>query len=215
MMSNFKLFIDNKDEEFSAPAANWKIATELGLKDETWVALIPLLNGGYFFSRSLHIYGLCNEPSSHSILHINNLLRNQYGDLIGSQVFFACDLFGNQFGFSKEGISFWNIETAESEIVAENFKEWMHVLEFELDYFTAEPLAIEWQDAVRPLNPDERLTPETPFVIGGEYETGNLQALSFESIVRFNAIIAKQVFDLPDGTAIDSETLDIPDKETE
>ncbi|HXC04297.1 MAG TPA: hypothetical protein VNZ86_06055, partial [Bacteroidia bacterium] len=164
-MSAFKLFLDNKEEEFQAPAADWKVATELGLKDETWVNFIPVMNGGYFFSRALHIYGLCREPLSHSLLHINNLIRNQYGDLIKDDVFFACDLFGNQFGFSKEGISFWNIETAESEIVAENFKEWMNVLEFEIDYFTAEPLAIEWQDTLRPLGIDERLTPKNPFVI--------------------------------------------------
>ncbi|MFI5150173.1 MAG: SMI1/KNR4 family protein [Bacteroidia bacterium] len=210
-MNIFKLLTENRDETFIPPAANWKAATELGLKDATWVNFIPLLNGGYFFSRSLHIYGLCTEPSSHSILHINNLIRNLYGDLIRDEVFFACDLFGNQFGFSKEGISFWNIETAESEVVAEDFREWMSVLEVETDYFTAEPLAIEWQDTLRPLEWDERLTPKTPFVIGGEYTPSNLKAGRFDDIARFNAAIAKQIFDLPDGTAIDLETIDIPD----
>jgi hypothetical protein len=210
-MSPFKLLIDNKDEDFTPPTADWKVGTSLGIKDETYLKFIPVMNGGYYFSRALHIYGLCAEPASHSISYINELFNKEYESIIGPHLFFACDLFGNQFSFSDKGISFWNIETAESEIVAADFKEWIQVLEFELDYFTAEPLALEWQDGDTPLGFDERLTPKELFVLGGEYGLDNLKAEPLDKIIHFNSVIAKQIVDLPDGTPIDTDSIYVPD----
>ena len=51
-----------------------------------------------------------------------------------------------------------------------------------------------------PLNYDERLTPKMPFILEGDYDLNNVRVEKLGKILEFNSSIAKQIFDLPDGT---------------
>jgi len=165
--------------------------------------IIESKNGGFFFDQSLHLYGFNESPNFHSIESINGLLQEEYRSIASDLLFFGQDIFGNQFSFDLKNrkIVFFNIETGERQTVALNFIEWVHIVLDQLDYFTGKTIARIWQKNGR-LQLGERLCPKIPFITGGEYSIENLYASKFPNYLATNANIARQVFNLPDGTEI-------------
>jgi hypothetical protein len=117
---------------------------------------------------------------------------------------FGQEALGNQFCFdarTKE-IIFFNAESGKRETVAPDFRQWCKLLIADLDYFTGVNVVGQWTIGKGSLSLNQRLYPRKPFVIGGEYKVDNLIAGSFPDYIKANANIARQIFDLPDGTAI-------------
>ncbi len=173
------------------------------IKDNDYFLFLKeVSNGGFFFDRSLHLYGFCTSPNFHSIAFINQFIHHEFGVLTKGNIFFGQDIFGNQFSFTQQGITLFNIETSESDFLAANFSEWLKVLEKDLDYLTGYTFLKKWEIENKVLEYNQRLCAKKPFVIGGVYESANLYAQYFPTYISSNANIARQVKEIPDGSEI-------------
>lgn len=156
---------------------------------------------GFFFNKGLHIYGSNIENKYDNVAFINDFLNDSFGVLFEGYTAFACDIFGNQFVFSSKGIELFNIETSDKVFISNNFSLWLTEIEKEKDYYFGLELLKEWEILNSNLSYNERLTPKIPFILNGEYECSNLYAGDLFKILSFNASIAKQIVNLPDGTS--------------
>lgn len=185
---------------------NSALLTEIYLTntvDKNYSSFLQSNSTGFFFSDALHLYGL-SEDEYHDIFYINSFLKKAYGFLMKDEVFFfGCDLFGNQFAFLKNEICMLNVETGEFDMIAPDFNKFVDILIAEQNYYTGESVLIQWNDLMTPMNFKQRLVPIKPFVIGGEYSPNNMRAVDFFETISYNASIAKQIYDLPDGANIE------------
>ena len=203
MKEMVKKLIENKSFAFMDPLSikNRYDAIEK-ITDKEYSLFLKENNGGYFFKNAIHIYGTSENYLYHDILFINRLIHDLYGKL-ALGFFFAEDVFGNLFGFIDKNIIYFNIETAEKTKIADSFTDWAAVLIENIDYYTAYSF-LETLDAVsiKQLTEGKRLSPKMPFILGGEYELKNLMLKDYRKNLMFNASIAIQIHDLPDGTKV-------------
>lgn len=172
-------------------------------KDEIYLEFLKRYNGGYFYNNALILFGFSKEENQLNISHMNTLFKNYYQNLIDGLYFFGQDIFGNAFGFRNEKIVFFNIESGQKEILAENFEKWLDILYNDLDYYTGKSLACELNDKTREeLTKEKRLCPKYPFILGGEYSLDNLALMGYIDNINYNSNIAKQVYNLPEGSKI-------------
>lgn len=157
-------------------------------------------NGGYFFNNSLHLYGYCDKPEHHSINHVNQTLKKEYGEIMGNLFCFGQDVFGNQFAFENEKVLSFNIETGEKTLLADNFESWLEVLLNDLEYLTGENFTRDFRENQE--LQDHRFSPKVPFIVGGEYSQENFYLESYPKYIEINSNIARQVYDLPEGAKI-------------
>ena len=163
-------------------------------------------NGFFTFESALHVFPLGFSPDYLNLGSWNDpqTWKGEYGSLIPMPLlFFAQDVYGNQFGISDEGIVLFFSEFAEFEPIAKTLAEWGDVLWSDWRGFSGYDLAHAWQVQNRPLNEGERLIPKIPFVVGGKYEVANLYGGQVIDAMRFRASLARQVASVPDGTPID------------
>lgn len=184
--------------DFTPPRNPGKIAKSTRRRDTSYDDYLNTTNGGFYFENALHLYGISPAYSHHDIDYIHELINKLYGELSNALFFFGEDLFGNQFAFSAEGIVLFNIETAERKYLASNFLEWVTILEGDLNAITGRSLVPT--DAIFELAWGKRLCPKLPFILGGDFKMENLVLKGFEENFGFNASIAKQIHELPDGT---------------
>lgn len=157
---------------------------------------------GFYFSKALHIYGV-SDDNFHNIKFINTFFKSKFDFINKDLVLFACDLFGNQFCFDNNSVVFLNIETGETEYIAKNFEDWIDVLLDDYNYYTGVQILNEWEELMAPLKISDRFIPIKPFVLGGEYSPKNMRTIDFFETIEYNSSIAKQIFNLPDGTPIE------------
>lgn len=178
-------------------------------KDSLYIEFMNNHNGGYFYNNSLHLYGISTIFNYHDINSINSIFSICYGGLVDNLFFFGEDIFGNPFGFNNQGdIIHFNLESADKEKVAHSFEEWLKVISADLNYFTG-------KDLVKYLNEDDknllgkgkRYTAKYPFILGGKYTADNLILKDYKKNLEYNSSIAKQVYDLPDGSSIEIKIL--------
>jgi SMI1 / KNR4 family (SUKH-1) len=190
------LSLSQKNEFVSA-----KVEDVISVKDLDYIDFLKLFNGGFFFNQALHFYSIENTIKIFTLNEMNILLYSKYEKLSKGLTFFAQDIFGNQFAFEGKRIIFFNIETGDKEEIAQNFDEFINVVLQNSDYYIGEIYLSEWKSLNGDIKLNERLCPKIPFVLGGEYNIANLYALEIEKNIEYNAAIAVQVKDLPDGTA--------------
>jgi len=185
--------------------ADAKLLEALG---EIPVSLLDLLrckNGFFAFESALHVYPLGCSSSSLDLVQWNEPRgwRYEYGDLLGMPViFFAQDIFGNQFGISDQAVFLFYSEFAEIEPVAKNLDDWADVFLSDWKGLSGFDLAHEWQIQNRPVTEGERLIPKIPFVVGGKYDLTNLYAGRIMAAMRFRGSLARQLAKIPNGTPI-------------
>lgn len=200
----YKNLINNLEGFYKSPQLtkdNFSKITQF-VTDDGYYDFINFINGGYFYNNSLQIYSIDNSIDFNSFFKINELIKKEYSNIISNEVFFAQEIFGNQFGFSSQGVIMFNIETGEKNLLSLDFNGWLEALEADIDFLTGKNIAKLWDQANPELKLNERLCAKKPFIIGGEYEIENLFALSFPQYVYSNANIANQVYGLPDGQSI-------------
>ncbi|QEM09138.1 SMI1/KNR4 family protein [Mucilaginibacter rubeus] len=204
-MSNYKDLINNSDVVFANSKSNSISLKRLNeiVNDQSYISFIDkICNGGYFYDRALQIYSIKTDKEYNNIFRINQVIADEYKEIVEGIFFFAQEIFSNQFGFSKEGIVFFNIETGEKEVVANNFDEWVDVILDDISYYTGQNISREWKEKGGLLELNMRLCPTKPFIIGGEYEVDNLSSQTFPGYISSNANIARQIYNLPDGTPV-------------
>lgn len=189
------------ESKFNIPFEQTPILEKIN--DSDFLNYLDEINGGFYYSGALHIYGSCSEPEYHSIDYMNNIISSSFKDLSTGLIFFGCDLFGNQFAFSDKGIIHFHIETGEREIIAKDFSDWVNVVMADCDYFSGESLLIKWKKLYNErLLHNSYLLPKKLFITGGEYDPINLYSNNFEKSVNFYADIAHQIKDLPAGSKV-------------
>jgi len=203
---DYSFFEEYKDLDYSAGEINFTLMSRYNMlkqAEEYFNFLIKMNNGGFFFDKALQIYGFNYQDNFCNISSVNSQLRMSYGKLFEGLTSFGQDLFGNQFSFNSFGnVIFFNSETSEREILAENFTKWIDVLIGDLEYLTGAKLAKGWTTK-HSLAYNERLYPKVPFIIGGEYQIENLFALQYPKYIEAYANVANQIHNLPDGTKIE------------
>jgi len=179
----------------------------LVLKSEVVGSLIEILdrkNGFYAFESALHVFPAgCGERCRdlESWNHADSWRRG-YEEAAAGYLFFAEDVFGEQFALGDKGVSRFDPETASVESVAPDINQWAARILKDYNYETGYRLAHEWQDKHGPLAPGKRLLPKIPFVLGGEYKIENLYASDALTGMEYRAEMWQQIRELPDGTNV-------------
>jgi hypothetical protein len=161
-------------------------------------------NGGFYYGKALQLYGFSKREPFNNLENINQLLLSEFNDIIlKGEIAFAQEIFGNQFMFDtlNDKIIFFNIETGEKEIVADSFLDWVDIVLSDIDYYTGRNVEKSWVNInTEELLFSQRLCSKLPFILGGDYVVDNLHPVSYPDYIRINSNIAKQVYNLPNGT---------------
>jgi hypothetical protein len=116
---------------------------------------------------------------------------------------FSQDIFGNKFSFDTidGSVVFFDIEDARRKVLAKDFVHWMNIMIEETDFYTGSPYEERWKEDYD-LEPDQRLRPKVPFIVGGSFDTTIFYTVNFPKYLSFNADLARQVAGLKDGTRV-------------
>ncbi|UGU18159.1 SMI1/KNR4 family protein [Sinomicrobium kalidii] len=194
----------HKSLDFEPQAFSSDNEKSIKVRDANYLEFIKAFNGGYFYNNSLILFGFSKEKNSQfNIVYMNDVFNEHYQNLVEGLYFFGQDVFGNPFAFKDGKIVFFNLESGDLEIIANDFEEWLDVLYNDLDYYTGKSLALELSVNQRKgLAVDRRLCPKYPFILGGDYTIANLTLKDYRENVAYNSDIAKQVYNLPEGSKI-------------
>src|SRR6185437_11807751 len=161
--------------------AGWALGPEL-------FGVLRQKNGFYAFESALHVLPLTAGPASGlEGWNSPSLWRRHYKDLSEGLLFFAEDVFQDQFCLSDAGVMRFLAETGDRELLANSIEGWADLILSDYSMQTGWKLAHEWQAANGPLPPGKRLMPKIPFILGGEYSLDNLypgnplEGLSFKA----------------------------------
>ncbi len=169
--------------------------------------LLPILqvkNGLYAFESALHLYSENGNDSEKGLVfwNQNDTWRGSYQGSADHGIFFAEDIFANQFVLERGLISKFYPETGEYRSFANNLEHWADLILRDFEEVLGFQLAHEWQVANGAIPAGHRLAPKIPFVLGGEYTVSNIYSIETIESLLFRASIAVQIRDLPDGTKI-------------
>jgi hypothetical protein len=162
-------------------------------------------NGFYAFESALHVFPLTSEFVNGSNLaewNSGSLWRNDYGDLTSGLLFFAEDIFQDQFCLSASGVLRFKAETGGTKLMTDSLENWAEIILRDYDHETGWKFASRWQAANGPLPPGKRLMAKIPFFLGGAYSMENLWAGDAVEGMRFKADLAIQTRNLPDGSQV-------------
>jgi hypothetical protein len=175
--------------------------------------MLNIKNGFYAFEHALHVFPLGSDVTGVMTFEDWNsqtLWRGAYENLADDFLFFAEDVFGDQFCLAKlqKGVFRFHAETAETVLVANSLEKWAELILSNYEFETGWPLAHEWQMKSGTLEFGHRLQPKIPFVFGGEYKLDNLWSGDAVEGMLFKADIALKTKNLPDGTKIQFKVKD-------
>jgi len=174
----------------------WRLGPEL-------FELLKLRNGFYAFESALHVFPITEDSGSGlEGWNAEPLWRGEYGECTQGLLFFAEDIFQDQFCLREDGVFRFYAETGETALLAPSIEAWAELILDDYREQTGWPLAHDWQAANGPLPRGKRLIPKIPFVLSGEYALDNLWAGNPIEGLSFKASIYKTTRDLPDGTKL-------------
>jgi hypothetical protein len=160
-------------------------------------------NGFYAFESALHVFPLSSANCmSLEEWNADSLWRNGYRDLAEGLLFFAEDVFQDQYCVSAAGVLRFFSETGETMFLADSIENWAKRILADYKRETAWPVASKWQAENGPLPQGKRLMPKTPFFLGGEYSIGNLWVGDSVDGMRFKADLAMQTRSFPRGSKV-------------
>ena len=168
-------------------------------------SILKQKNGFYAFESALHVFPLTDEPVNGANLaewNSPSLWRDDYGVLTQRLLFFAEDVFQDQFCLSSNGVLRFKAETGGTTPVADSLEGWADHVIRNYDQVTGWTFAKKWQAENGPLPPGKRLMPKIPFFLGGPYAMDNLWAGDAVEGMRFKADIAMQTRNMADGTTV-------------
>lgn len=174
------------------------------VRDEGYKSLLSLHNGLTAFEGGLRIFG--TNPGVLPTLPDWNKQegwRSAYHELVADNlIFFAEDVFGNQFAFDNEKVVYFNAETGRATPFANSFVEWLSViLEDPVDTLQL-MLFKAWTDTGEHLKPSEHLCPVYPFITKSDPPLKELYRIDSVEDMSYKGNFAYQIKDLPDGAQI-------------
>ena len=167
--------------------------------------LLRMKNGFYAFESALHVFPTECYPQAIDIEFWNysNNWKDKYDALLNQILFFAEDVFGEQFGISGDQIIRFIPETGETVPFSGSLEEWAAKILDDFAFETGYDLATKWQKLNGLIPFGTRLLPVRPFFLGGKFEIDNLYAVEAFEGMKFRADIWRQTKDLPDGSEIE------------
>lgn len=177
----------------------------LGLERDFGLAeLLARRNGFFAFEGALRVFPTAPASVSRDLAAWNSddLWRGGYGALASGCLFFAEDVFGNQFALTTSGVCSFDAETGERAVLGDSVRAWAEAVLADFEFLTGHPIAHEWQASHGALRANERLLPTTAFVLGGEYALDNLRAVDGAKAMRIRGPVAQKLRDVPDGAAV-------------
>jgi hypothetical protein len=167
-------------------------------------------NGFYAFESALHVYPAqsCLPEIGLDNWNASDNWKKFYNGMADELMFFAEDIFANQFCIKNNNIYCFNSETAELELLANNMEEWANSILEDYDVLTGHKIAHKWQQMYGRIEAGMRLMPKKPFVVGGDFAIENLYLLEAFKIMQSNGNIAVQIKDLPDGAQLKFKVID-------
>lgn len=175
-----------------------------GILSEQLVEILDSKNGFYAFESALHLFPTGCQESHIDLATWNreDSWRKGYGSIVSGLLFFAEDAFGSQFALTDKGVHRFDPEMGELEMHSLDYEGWATRILDDYQYETGYLLLHEWQVEHGPLLPGKRLLPKVPFILGGDYEIGNLYAADAIKGMEFRADIWRQIRDLPEGAQV-------------
>lgn len=177
------------------------VYTSLNISDAGYKSFCKNQYAGFYFSNSLQLYSLRSVHTYDDIGSMNKKINELYGNLAKNMLSFGQDVFGNQFMFGESSVYLFNIETAETEIIASSFGSFIDVILDDANYYSGESILVKWK-LQNDIKLNERLCPKKPFMVGGDYDVANLYSIDSCINLEYNSSIAHQTHNLSDGTAI-------------
>ena len=171
---------------------------------ESLLSLLQCKNGFYAFESALHVFSDLGTATEPGLIAWNDIgtWRREFDGMADDVVFFAEDLFGNQFGMRGPSVVGFDPETGAFSAMAANLEEWASNVLGDYNLWTGCSLAREWQKKHGSIPFGSRLLPITPFILGGDFEVGNLQLMNALDGMKYRASIARQISELPDGATV-------------
>jgi len=202
MNNIYTLFFRLLDQDIDDPPLDNNLFIRLSkeIVDQEYFSFIKMRNGGFFCNYGIQFYSVSDKADFQSIFYLNDLIRNEYGSITSDMFFIGQDIFGNQFGMNKTGCYLFNIETGDIKFLAKYFDDLLEVIYHNLSYYSGMELIAEWVKRNNKFTASDRFTPKIPFVLGGDYTIDNIYSMNSILNIRYNANIAKQVHNIPDGT---------------
>ena len=167
-------------------------------------------NGFYALEGALHVFHSGCQTTQPSIeeWNLDDSWKASYEGSAEGYVFFAEDIFGEQFALGKDRVYRFDPETAGLEEVAENLEAWASRILERYEHETGYPLARDWNQQNGALLPGHRLLPKIPFILGGAYDLSNLYALDAIKGMKFRGDMWQQLRDLPPGTRVNLQIIE-------
>lgn len=157
--------------------------------------LLEKRNGGYFHGGALHVFGACAEPAFHSLPAWNAAdgWRTAFGEATEGLFFFAETAFGDQFAHDDSGKVFaLRSEEGVVEQVADDFEHWLLKVIADPDGELARDYFVGWVQAHGHLPHGSQLQAFPPFVLLGDEEEPDIEAVDAFDNMAFHGAFASQ-----------------------
>ncbi len=128
--------------------------------------------------------------------------KRHYTDVPVPDVVIAESFLGEQYAVVDSVVVRWDPETGETESKGLSEGGWIAAMEDDPSVDAPVWLLQAWELANGALPLTQHLAPKVPFVLGGEFELGNMYAADAGSDLAWRAQLAQQIRDLPDGAEV-------------
>ncbi|GIV13540.1 MAG: hypothetical protein KatS3mg021_1822 [Fimbriimonadales bacterium] len=184
-----------------APPHLLALAGETGA--EALLRLLRMKNGFYAFACALHVFPTCAQQEGFDLIAWNetSLWRGDYGAAAEGFLFFAENLFGDQFALRDNRVWLFDPETGVAEPFADTLAGWASRI-LQDPEAVGFATALAWQQAYGDIPPGKRLFCKIPFVLGGTVDLSNLYIGDPIDALRWRADLARQLRGLPPGTPV-------------
>jgi hypothetical protein len=171
-------------------------------------AMLARHDGLVAFDGGLRCFGLTTRRlPSLDAWNAATAWRSEYQSLADGLLFFAEDVFGNQFAGDGKGIVRFHAETGDREFMADSIEEWLRMVLSDPDEELGCWLLREWRRPGNVVEPHEHLCPKEPFVTGGPFDPANLYTSNRDASMRFKGDFAWQIRNVPQGGKIRLRTV--------
>jgi hypothetical protein len=172
--------------------------------DRDHKSLLSQYNGLTAFDGGLRVFGTQSKllPTLQE-WNEQNGWRSAYKELINERlIFFAEDVFGNQFAFDDGRVVYFDVENGRASPFAKSFSEWLSItLEDPVDTLQL-MLYRNWLGKGQRLEPSEHLCPVYPFIVKGNPPLEEIYPVKSMEDMMYKGNFAYQIKDVPDGAQI-------------
>ena len=180
------------------------------VRDADHKSLLSLHNGLTAFDGGLRIFG--TEPGKLPTLqewNQQNGWRSAYKELIKKTlVFFAEDVFGNQFALDDGKVLYFDVENGRATPFGDSFLQWLSsIIEDPVDRLQLMPYK-NWRGKGERLEPSEHLCPVYPFIVKADPPLHELYRVNSVEDMQYKGHFAYQIKDVPDGAQIKIKVTD-------